>query len=990
MPGKTVAAALKNKATDALLISDRGLLRLMLKLESGVNAVASLYRRDQSRVVKALNESAHTGEAIYDGDTVTGTPIVPGTFVLTATGVPTLYDRDADGILRLHGRSEGDVLASGVNGATSVPATKQLTSAGASFITAGVKAGDKLTINDKEDAGVYTIVTVAATVLTVSAAFPHGSLSNCSYTVYASDLNCGTIDYFTGYLSLAYPTSPSSLLPATHGTVMGTGTFPLRLAPADTLLVDVDSAGAPSTATFDAAAAVLQGTAGTFASSAGSSLVLKIDNGPNQSLSFTASEDTITKYIDKINDQLEDAYAIGDNYALSSMCGYLNDLLAKYNAHMASTTYHDIADSNTAAGNAVDLASAITLANSIRTNYRAHLVAASEVEEAITLANDVATEYTDHIAYLTSHMIADVAAGSTLNPALIPCTDYATAVLLATDIKSKYNFHRSSAGVHVNNDAGNEVTAVTPVTTVAQLKALLNDIRTKYTAHCAATATEAECVTLVNELYDDYEAHRIALAYHSAADAVNVVNPLLYPCTTLASAILLANDIRTCYLAHRAQAGVHVNNDVGNNIASGACIDIATLVTLANQAKVALNGHNAAASEVEEAITLLNDLATQYEAHRVDLTGAPAIHGAADNTDVLTATVPCTDFATACTLANDIKDKYNAHRVLLGGVHATADVTNAVTSLNATNHATLKLLANDLRIAYEAHRVLVGAGPCHGSADATNVVTAPTVGTAGIHKTDDVTDVVTSPNAASASIHYLLDLANPITAVAVGTAAIHMTDDAVNDITAPAAGAGDLTALQTLVADLYTKYPLHIASTTYHKVADVADVTTVQPHIINLVSNKKGSASRVQLVSGTADLLTKLGFTPATAAGSGDAADITAVLFTEYKALVEADVASTLCTLDESGHPRLSSASANTGASSGIQVTGGSARTKFGFDALVHLGSAEGPEIPVVAAYQQGTLLSGQCVLSCVNAGELLVRFAANANSKIEMNVLDS
>jgi hypothetical protein len=83
---------------------------------------------------------------------------------------------------------------------------------------------------------------------------------------------------------------------------------------------------------------------------------------------------------------------------------------------------------------------------------------------------------------------------------------------------------------------------------------------------------------------------------------------------------------------------------------------------------------------------------------------------------------------TAIALLNDIKTQYEAHRVLTAGsVHGAADSTNVVTAADATNLATLITLADDLRTQYEAHRVLT-AGAVHGAADTTNAVTATAVG----------------------------------------------------------------------------------------------------------------------------------------------------------------------------------------------------------------------------------------------------------------------
>lgn len=127
-------------------------------------------------------------------------------------------------------------------------------------------------------------------------------------------------------------------------------------------------------------------------------------------------------------------------------------------------------------------------------------------------------------------------------------------------------------------------------------------------------------------------------------------------------------------------------------------------------------------------LALLNDAVTQYEAHRV--TVSPAVHGAADATNVVTAQFPATTEAEAVALANDLKTQYEAHRILTAGsVHGAADNTNTIASADATNWATVLTLVNEFKntTAYEAHRILT-AGSVHGVADAVNAIAADDAG----------------------------------------------------------------------------------------------------------------------------------------------------------------------------------------------------------------------------------------------------------------------
>jgi hypothetical protein len=132
----------------------------------------------------------------------------------------------------------------------------------------------------------------------------------------------------------------------------------------------------------------------------------------------------------------------------------------------------------------------------------------------------------------------------------------------------------------------------------------------------------------------------------------------IYPGLDLS--ILLVNDLRTKYEAHRVLVGggpVHGSADATNTIAAPAATNLAT------------------------AITLANDIKAKYNAHRVDVSGAPAIHGLADTTNVVSS-ANATNLATLITLINEIRVDYEAHRQLIaGGVHTVADGTNIVTAL---------------------------------------------------------------------------------------------------------------------------------------------------------------------------------------------------------------------------------------------------------------------------------------------------------------------
>lgn len=124
---------------------------------------------------------------------------------------------------------------------------------------------------------------------------------------------------------------------------------------------------------------------------------------------------------------LRDVWKLTDIYpGLDLVIALLNDIKAKYNAHIPSTTYHSSADTvnSVTSSDATDLATAITLANEIKTDYNNHrdeagvhptddtvnIVSAADatnLSTLFTLANDIRTQYEAHRASTTYHLVAD-------------------------------------------------------------------------------------------------------------------------------------------------------------------------------------------------------------------------------------------------------------------------------------------------------------------------------------------------------------------------------------------------------------------------------------------------------------------------------------------------------------------------------------------------------------------------------------------------------
>lgn len=116
-----------------------------------------------------------------------------------------------------------------------------------------------------------------------------------------------------------------------------------------------------------------------------------------------------------------------------------------------------------------------------------------------------------------------------------------------------------------------------------------------------------------------------------------------------------------------------------NTIASANASDLATSVTLVNEAKLRINTHFA-----------------DTQAHNTAVSAQ-------------VATAAATDLATAITLANALKAAYNTH-LAAANVHFNNDGTNATAAADATDLASLQTLLNELKGDFNAHLISAPIG----------------------------------------------------------------------------------------------------------------------------------------------------------------------------------------------------------------------------------------------------------------------------------------
>jgi hypothetical protein len=247
--------------------------------------------------------------------------------------------------------------------------------------------------------------------------------------------------------------------------------------------------------------------------------------------------------LDSVVNAINDAYITVASPAdiatfTADVIALANNIKAEFNVHIASTTYHLIADAvnPVTAANAVDLATAITLLNQEKTKFNGHLV-----EPGVHQLNDTVNTVTTANA-----------------------TDLKSAVGLAYALKTHYNSHLLQMGVHGYDDIVNIVTAPAAID-LATSEALANDIKVQLNAHYIMAG-----VHLINDVVNTI----------TAANAVD-----------LPTTITLANQEKAFFNAHQSQANVHVVNDTTNIVATPDAVDLATVETLLNALKAAYNLH---------------------------------------------------------------------------------------------------------------------------------------------------------------------------------------------------------------------------------------------------------------------------------------------------------------------------------------------------------------------------------------------------------------
>jgi len=127
-------------------------------------------------------------------------------------------------------------------------------------------------------------------------------------------------------------------------------------------------------------------------------------------------------------------------------------------------------------------------------------------------------------------------------------------------------------------------------------------------ADCTNTATGIvlvnECKRVYNGVTGGWVGHRLDDLAHVATDATNAIT--YADATSLATAYLLANQLKSKFNTHLSQSGKHYNNDSTNTVDSVDADSEGKLVTLVNEIKADLNAHMADAPTEAAMIRLVS------------------------------------------------------------------------------------------------------------------------------------------------------------------------------------------------------------------------------------------------------------------------------------------------------------------------------------------------------------------------------------------------
>lgn len=317
---------------------------------------------------------------------------------------------------------------------------------------------------------------------------------------------------------------------------------------------------------------------------------------------------------------VENAVVMGSiSSALSSALSLANDIREKYLAHTSQVNVH--LENDTVNVNidpiAIDLDSAILLANSEKRVFNAHRTAVTRETQKIHITHDTVNDV----------VVADA-------------TDIISLTELLISIKSKYGLHLVQSNVHA---------ATVLISIQAPTRVLYDNIKfwkIEEEGDSVPIAPFCDCFEIGSDV-------PMTIMDSEIFSLPGTEVPSEYD---LAQTIRLANNLKLVYNLHLIESGVHVSNDSANAITALNAFDLTSLLILLNQIKAKYNQHlvqtgvhsvsdsfNSSiigdAINLKTAQALANDLKHRYETHRTDT----VMHVSADSINFITVsdtTVP--------------------------------------------------------------------------------------------------------------------------------------------------------------------------------------------------------------------------------------------------------------------------------------------------------------------------------------------------------------
>ena len=323
------------------------------------------------------------------------------------------------------------------------------------------------------------------------------------------------------------------------------------------------------------------------------------------------------------------------------------------------------------------------------------------------------------------------------------------------------------------------------------------------------------CNILLGELITDYNLHCANVTAHIAADTAND-GVALQLGDSLAEMYVAANALKAAYNAHDAETGAyHGAAGSAHQTAANDATTHATLVTLLNELKSDYEAHRA---EGDTLFTLVTEIRADLVTHMANA----AVHIAADTTNNDFIALAGNNLAAIMACLNSMKAKYNSHDTEATLFHCHAGTGTQVASADATTYASAVALANELKADLNTHCGLTSLAYLELVELRTDYLLHCAMG-AGTHSTVDIANnTIVALTQTIASMYAVAnDLKVKFNAHDAETGVYHLAAGTAHQITA--ANATTYATLKALLIELKSDYNAHCADDNCHDTVDTTN-----------------------------------------------------------------------------------------------------------------------------------------------------------------------